>query len=39
MTVDVRSESKLDMMELKLDRLLDEMRFLIAHDRSRYPLA
>jgi len=23
----------------ELDLLLDEMRFLIAHDRSRYPLA
>jgi hypothetical protein len=31
MTVDVRSESKLDMMELKLDRLIDEMRFLKSH--------
>jgi hypothetical protein len=31
MTVDVRSESKVDMMELKLDRLIDEMRFLKSH--------
>jgi hypothetical protein len=31
MTVDVRSEAKLDMVELKLDRLIDEMRFLKSH--------
>jgi hypothetical protein len=31
MTVNVRSETKLDMMELKLDRLIDEMRFLKSH--------
>jgi hypothetical protein len=31
MAVDVRSEAKLDMVELKLDRLIDEMRFLKSH--------
>jgi hypothetical protein len=37
MTVNVRSETMLDMVELKLDRLIDEMRFLKSqHDRTRY---
>jgi hypothetical protein len=31
MIVNVRSETKLDMVELKLDRLIDEMRFLKSH--------
>ena len=30
-TVNVRSETMLDMVELKLDRLIDEMRFLKSH--------